>query len=252
MKSKSLTFPGSQGQDLHGRLDTPDQKKPIAYALFTHCFTCNKNLKPIHNISRALVDQGLGVFRFDFTGLGESKGEFEQTNLTTNIKDVQTAADYMKEHYETPALLIGHSMGGSAVLNAAHNVPDCRAVVTLSTPSKPNHLTQLLKAKNPEVNESDTVTVKIGGRKFTLSKAFFQDLDTHSEESDVASITQALLIVHSQHDEVVNVEHGERLFEQATQPKSIVTLNRSDHLLTSQQDAQYIGQLIAAWMGFYL
>lgn len=241
MKSKNITFPGSQGPDLHGRLDNPDQKEPVAYALFTHCFTCNKNLKPIHNISKALVDQGFGVFRFDFTGLGESKGEFEQTNLTTNIKDVQAAVDYMKNNYETPVLLVGHSMGGSAVLNAAHNLPDCKAVVTLSTPSKPNHLTQLLKAKNPDVNESDTVTVEIGGRDFTLSRAFFEDLDMHSEESDVASMDQALLIIHSQHDNIVGVEHGEQLYEQALEPKSIVTLNRSDHLLTSEEDAQYIG-----------
>jgi len=252
MKSDTITFSGSLGDPLAARLDYPDDSPPSQYALFAHCFTCSKNLKAVARISRALVDEGLGVMRFDFTGLGESEGDFADTNFSSNVEDLVAAADHMKAEYEAPALLIGHSLGGAAVLRAGSEIESVRAVATIAAPFDPEHVTALLSHALDEVESKGEAEVSVGGRPFTIRKQFLEDLQSAKPKEWVRALGKALLILHSPTDNTVGIDNAAHIFEAARHPKSFVSLDDADHLLTRAADARYAGALIATWATRYI
>lgn len=247
-----IWFDGAFGDRLAARLDRPKQD-PQAYALFAHCFTCSKDLKAVHRISRELVGRGIGVFRFDFTGLGESEGDFADTNFSSNIEDLVAAADHMRKSYQAPRVLIGHSLGGAAVLAAAPRVPECVAVATIGAPSEPDHVRKTLTRSNPEIEARGESEVRIGGRSFRIREQFLEDLAKYTLEESIGRLDRALLVLHSPIDKVVGIEHARRIFEAAKHPKSFVALDGADHLLLeNERDARFAADMIATWAGRYL
>jgi len=248
MPSQRLRFQNSAGHTLVGYLDVPDTQSPRAYALFAHCFTCGKNLKPIKNIDTSLTRNGIAVLRFDFTGIGESEGDFSNTNLSTNLEDLVAAADFLAKKYTAPKLLIGHSMGGAAALQAARHIPSVTAVATIAAPSSPDHLGHILREKREVVLEEGAAEVTIGGRTFLLRRQFFRDLEKHRMEQTIRELNKPLLILHSPRDQTVDIRNAEELFAAARQPKSFVSLDPMDHLMLEESDAHYVGNLIAAWV----
>ena len=252
IKTVRLEFAGSQGGGLSARLELP-AKTPKAYALFAHCFTCSKDFKPIVRISRELARTGIAVLRFDFTGLGESDGEFSETNFSSNLDDLVTAAHFLEQEYETPKLLIGHSLGGAAVLAVAERLPAARAIATISAPSDTAHLKSALMRRAPKLADEDEATISLGGQAVRLSRQLLEDLDGHSMEGHIKRLGRPLLILHSPDDEIVSIEHGHKIFELAAHPKSFVSLDRSDHLLLeNRNDADYVAALLASWAPRYL
>ncbi len=252
MALHKLTFPGASGVDLAARLEVPDSEPPRAYALFAHCFTCTKNLKAVSNISTALVAAGIAVLRFDFTGLGESEGDFADTNFSSNVADLVAAATFLEEHYTAPALLVGHSLGGAAVLQAAAQLDAVRAVVTVAAPCDPAHVTHLLAESRAEIEQQGVATVTIGGRSFTITRQFLDDLAEQKMHEIIGNLRRSLLIFHSPLDNVVGIENAARIYEAARHPKSFVSLDHADHLLSNPQDSAYVGMVIAAWASRYL
>ena len=247
-----FTFPGSQGAELAARLDLPEGA-PRAYALFAHCFTCSKDIAAASRISAGLVDAGIGVLRFDFTGLGASDGEFANTNFTSNVADIVAAADALRRQHEAPSLLIGHSLGGAAVLAATPDISEVTGVVTIAAPSEPAHVEGVFDAETLDAIERDgEAEVCLAGRSFRIRRQFLDDIANHRVESATASLDASLLVLHSPVDELVGVEHARRIYERARHPKSFVSLDRADHLLTDHADAQYVASLIAAWVTRYL
>ena len=203
MSSKKIVFAGTQNRKLAALLDVPIDGSPIAYALFAHCFTCTKNLKAIHHISRALAREGIAVLRFDFTGLGESEGDFADTTFSSNVADLIAAANYIQSEFEAPKILIGHSLGGAAVLQAAVHIPSCRAVATIGAPADPVHVTRLLKDQMADIEQKGEAEVLLEGRRFKIKKQFIDDLEqTHMEEI-IHNLKKALLIFHSPVDNTV-------------------------------------------------
>ncbi len=251
MKSEHLKFPGAQGQELAARLDSP-ATTPAAYALFAHCFTCSKDLKAAGWISRALVERGIAVLRFDFTGIGESAGEFAATDFHTNLDDLVAAADFLRREREAPRLLVGHSLGGCAVIAAAERIPEARAVATLGSPSDTEHLRDTLFHLAPELEARGEAEVRLGGRVFRISRRFVDDLEEDHLRGVLERLHKALLIFHSPIDNIVGIDHARRLFEMAKHPKSFVSLDTADHLLTDERDARYAGDVLAAWSSRYL
>src|SRR5918999_571884 len=251
MKSEHLKFPGSQGQELAARLDSP-ATTPAAYALFAHCFTCSKDLKAAGWISRALVERGIAVLRFDFTGIGESAGAFAATDFHTNLDDLVAAADFLRREREAPRLLVGHSLGGCAVLAAAERIPEAVAVATLGSPSDTEHLRNTLFHLAPELEARGEAEVRLGGRVFRISRQFLDDLEEDHLRGVLERLHKALLIFHSPIDNIVGIDHARRLFDMAKHPKSFVSLDTADHLLTDERDARYAGDVLAAWSSRYL
>ncbi|RPH53652.1 alpha/beta fold hydrolase, partial [bacterium] len=252
MKSEPLRFPGAHGQDLAARLESP-VTTPTAYALFAHCFTCSKDIKAAIWISRALVARGIAVLRFDFTGIGESEGDFSGTDFSSNLDDLVAAADFLRNRYEAPRLLIGHSLGGSAVLAAAARIPEARAVATIGAPSDTGHLRDTLVRIAPELEARGEAEVHLGGvRPFRIRKQLLDDLEEDHLSSALQGLRKALLLFHSPIDNIVGVEHARRLFDRAKHPKSFVSLDTANHLLTKEEDARYLGDVLAAWSGRYL
>ena len=251
MKSEHLKFPGAQGHELAARLDSP-VTTPAAYALFAHCFTCSKDLKAAGWISRALVERGVAVLRFDFTGIGESQGEFAGTDFHTNLDDLVAAADFLRREREAPRLLVGHSLGGCAVLAAAERIPEALAVATIGAPGSTEHLRNTLIHLAPELESRGEAEVRLGGRVFRISRQFFEDLEEDHLRGVLERLHKALLIFHSPIDNIVGIDHARRLFEMARHPKSFVSLDTADHLLTNERDARYTGDVLAAWSSRYL
>jgi len=251
MKRERIHFPGSQGTELVGRLETPSSP-PTAYALFAHCFTCSKDLKAAGWIGRTLVERGIAVFRFDFTGLGESEGDFADTNFTSNLADLVAAGDWLREHREAAKILVGHSLGGAAVLAAARRFPEAMAVATLGAPSDTQHLGDMLRSKAPEIEQRGSAEVNLAGRSFRIKKQLLDDLAETTMRDCIHDLGKPLLIFHSPVDNVVGVDHARRIFEAAKHPKSFVSLDDADHLLTRQRDARYAGEVLAAWAGRYV
>ena len=251
MQFKKITFTNRDGANLGARLDLPDSFPPSAYAIFAHCFTCSKNFKSILNIDRMLTDRGISVLRFDFTGLGESEGDFAETNFTTNVNDLVQAAEFLSGEYEPPRLLIGHSLGGAAVLEAASSVPSVKAVVTISAPSGPRFLRRIFHASAEQIERDGAATVEIGGRHFKITKQLFDDLDRSIDET-IERLGKALLILHSPEDRTVGIDNAARIFQSARHPKSFVSLDGADHLLSDERDAVFAGTVIAAWAGRYI
>ncbi|PEN15243.1 osmotically inducible protein C [Longibacter salinarum] len=252
MPSEKLTFANAQGDSLAARLDLPEDESPLAYVLFAHCFTCSKNLSAVGHISRSLTKQGFGVLRFDFTGLGESEGDFADTNFSSNVDDLIAAANALEERRQAPSILIGHSLGGAAVLRAAGDLDSVRAVATIGAPHDPEHLTHLLEDSLEEIRESGIAHVTIAGRTFTVKKQFLDDLTEAEMSRRIRSLDRALMIFHAPLDNVVGIDNAARIFEDAKHPKSFVSLDDADHLLTDESDSRYVGTVVAAWATKYL
>jgi uncharacterized OsmC-like protein/alpha/beta superfamily hydrolase len=249
---QKIVFTNSKGQQLAARLDLPLDAKPLAYALFAHCFTCTKNLNAIVNINRSLAHQGIAVLRFDFTGLGESEGDFAATNFSTNVEDLVAAAEYLANHFEAPRLLIGHSLGGAAVLQAAAQIASSVAVATIAAPSDPAHLSHLLGGSKEKIALDGEARVTLAGRQFKITRQFLDDLESTRMEQTLANLNRALLIFHSPVDNIVGIDHATRIFQAARHPKSFVSLDGADHLLSRREDSLYVGSVLAAWARKYL
>ncbi|MFQ5583590.1 MAG: alpha/beta fold hydrolase [Calditrichia bacterium] len=252
MRSEKLYFKNSEGEKLAARLDLPLDGKPKAYALFAHCFTCSKNLKAVSNINRALTREGIAVLRFDFTGLGESEGDFAETNFSSNVADLITAADFLKQQFAAPELLIGHSLGGAAVLQAAAKIKSCKAVATIGAPCDPVHVGHLLDSSREEIEAKGEAEIVLAGRKFTIKKQFLDDLEEKQMKSTIRNLKRALLILHSPIDNVVGIDNAAQIFQSALHPKSFVSLDKADHLLMAEDDSLYAGAVIAAWARKYI
>lgn len=246
-----FSFTGSQGHELAARLDIPDDA-PLAYALFAHCFTCSKDIYAASSISKALNEDGIAVLRFDFTGLGDSEGEFSNTNFTSNVQDLVKAADYMRETIEAPSILIGHSLGGAAVLMAAKYIAEAKAIVTIGAPADAEHVMHNFSDKHSEIMEKGEAEVSLGGRPFRIKKQFIEDIKAQNPEEDIGNLGRALLVMHAPLDNIVGVENAAKIFTVAKHPKSYVSLDDADHLLSKKEDAAYTARVIAAWVSRYI
>ena len=251
MPQSKVTFMGHSGQPLAARLDMPSGQLR-ATAIFAHCFTCTKDIPAARRISSRLASMGIAVLRFDFTGLGHSKGEFENTNFTTNVNDLVHAAEYLSKNHNAPALLIGHSLGGAAVLKAAGLIPSVKAVVTLGAPADPGHVVYNFGSSLEEIEQNGSATVSLAGRPFTITQDFVSDVSASNLTHSIANLKRALLVLHSPIDTTVGIENAAQIFSTAKHPKSFVTLDNADHLITNKEDAEYAAEVIAAWSLRYL
>lgn len=252
MKSERVVFLNSRGVRLSARLDLPQRHVPKAFALFAHCFTCSKEFKAAVNISKALARAGFGVLRFDFTGLGESDGEFSDTNLSSNIDDVLAAARYLEAQHDAPQILIGHSFGGIAMLKAARAIASSVAVVTIATPAEPRHVLAHFGESATRIESDGAAEVQVLGHRVWIKRQFVDDVMATDVHEDVRDLNRALLILHAPGDNIVGIEQASQLFQIARHPKSFVTLDSADHLISDRNDAAYAGALIAAWVARYL
>lgn len=247
-----LSFRNERGENLAARLDLPVDEKPVAYAVFAHCFTCTKNLNAVVNINQALAGEGIATLRFDFTGLGESEGDFSETSFSSNVSDLIAAADFLKREFEAPKLLIGHSLGGAAVLQAAKYLPSAMAVATVGAPSTLSHLAHHIDSARDEAAPEGDVEINLAGKTFRIKKEFLADLHQTRMQETVQNLNRALLIFHSPRDTIVGIENAAELFELARHPKSFISLDQADHLLSNREDSFYVGSVLAAWARKYL
>ncbi len=247
MAVRKLTFTNADGLPLSALLDLPENGAPDYYAVFAHCFTCGKDVKAAYHIGKALTRQGIAVLRFDFTGLGESAGDFADTTFSSNVVDLITAARFLEDGFEGPRLLIGHSLGGAAVIRAAAAIPSSRAVVTIGTPAEPAHVTRHLSASLSQIRSEGHANVEIAGKAVTIKKGFVDDVTTVRMGEALSRMDRALMIMHAPGDDVVAIDNAVRLFTAARHPKSFVSLDTADHLLSRREDALYVGSVIAAW-----
>jgi len=252
MKKIRLRIPGSFGAALGAELDLPQRDKPHAWALFAHCFTCSRNLKAFHIICEHLAQNGIAVLRFDFTGIGDSDGDFSNTNFATDVDDIVAVSEYMTANYAAPELLIGHSMGGTAMLHAAARIPSCQSAVTIAAPADPGYVARHYIGLRPRVNSTGSAQMTIGGNHFTITEKFFEDLDYPDDGSYLNSFQKPLLICHSLDDDMLNHSHAEQLHIHAGKPSSLVSLDNADHLLSNKDDAAYVADLIAGWAKRYI
>jgi uncharacterized OsmC-like protein/pimeloyl-ACP methyl ester carboxylesterase len=249
--SQKLEFPGSQGALLAARLDLPEAE-PHAYSLFAHCFTCGKDVVAASRVARALTGCGIAVLRFDFTGLGGSGGDFSNTHFSSNVADLGRAADHLREHFAAPSILIGHSLGGSAVLAAAHLIPEVRAVATIGAPADPQHVVGLFDEHRATIEEDGEAEVSLAGRTFRIRRELLEDLAIQPQAERIANLGAALLVLHSPTDELVGVDNARRIFDTARHPKSFISLDDADHLLTKPGDAAFVAAVLASWAARYL
>lgn len=252
MTTRRLAFPGSAGTDLSAILELPADGRAEAYAVFAHCFTCSKDLKAVVAISRTLIRRRIAVLRFDFTGLGESGGDFADTTFSGNVEDLVAAAEHLEAIARAPSILIGHSLGGAAVLQAAHLLPSVRAVATIGAPADPSHVLGLVESSREEIERDGEAVVRIAGRPFRIRREFLEDLEADNMRAALSVLRRALLILHSPVDEIVGIDNAARLYEAARHPKSFVSLDDADHLLTDPADARYAGEVLAAWASRYV
>ncbi len=246
-KTQRISFPGSQGFDLSARLDHPSGPAR-AYALFAHCFTCSSQILAAKYIAGELAKQNIAVLRFDFTGLGSSGGEFANTNFSSNIQDLVAAADYLREHFAPPSLIIGHSLGGAAVLAAADSIPEVKGVVTIGAPADAEHVIHNFVDEDiGKINKDGEANVSLAGRSFTIQKQFIDDLQASTLEHHIANLRRDLLILHSPIDQTVGVENASQIFMAAKHPKSFISLDKADHLLSNPADAIYAAGVISSW-----
>jgi len=235
---------------LAARLDLPS--KPRAFALFAHCFTCGKDILAAFRIAGGLTARDIAVLRFDFTGIGSSEGEFANTNFSSNVGDLVAAANYLRRSYAAPSLLIGHSLGGAAVLAAAPQVPEATSIVTIGAPSSAAHITRQFAAKVGEILEKGTAQVSLAGRTFTITKQFLDDVEEQNFLDGLANLRKALLVCHAPGDEIVSIENASAIFAAARHPKSFLSLDTADHLVSKREDAIYLADVVAAWASRYL
>ena len=252
MSSKKISFQNSSGHTLSAKLELPDTRDAHNFAIFAHCFTCNKNLTAVRNISRALNNSGIGVLRFDFTGLGESEGDFSDTNFSSNVQDIIDAANFLAQEYTAPTILVGHSLGGAAVIFAGKVIDSIKAVATVGAPSSPAHVQHLFKSSLAEIESSGVAEVSIGGRAFTVKKDFIDDLEQKSAAMTVKHLRKPILIIHSPQDTTVGIENAKELYHEAKHPKSFISVDGADHLLSNRKDSNYVGNVIAGWVERYI
>jgi putative redox protein len=251
MPAQRFDFANTQGEWLAALLDLPDSP-PRAYALFAHCFTCGKDALSAARIARGLTQRGIAVLRFDFTGLGTSDGEFANTNFSSNVADLLAAAEHLRRARAAPQLLIGHSLGGAAVLAAAVDLPDVRAVATIGAPSDPAHVTRLFGGRVPEIEARGDVEVTLAGRSFRVRRQFLEDVAQQKLGARIAHLRKALLVLHAPGDTIVGIDNASAIFSAAKHPKSFVSLDDADHLLSKPGDAAYAATVIAAWAERYV
>jgi putative redox protein len=250
LKSEKITFANDRGQRLAARLEK-GAVQPRAFAVFAHCFTCSKDIKAASRVSRSLAEAGFGVLRFDFTGLGNSEGDFSNTNFSSNVQDLLAACNYLANHHQAPAILVGHSLGGAAVLAAAGHLENLAAVATIGAPSSPEHVVQNFQADLPKIEADGEACVTLAGRQFKITAQFLDDVRHQHDQFRLPRGT-ALAVFHSPQDQVVSIENARDIFEQAKHPKSFISLDGADHLLSDPQDAEYVAQVLAAWASRYL
>ncbi len=252
MKSHALTIPTKSGLNLNARLEVPATGTPLQYAVFAHCFTCTSNLSIVRNIAMQCTSRRIAVLRFDFTGLGRSEGEFADTNFSNNVSDIIDVCEFLAKNYQAPELLIGHSLGGTAVLMAAFHLPEVKAVATIGSPSEPEHVKKLLRYQPEKLVASDSFEANIGGRPFTIREQFIADLEEHNLLGMIGDLRKALLVAHSPQDRIVDIGNASKLYHNAHHPKSFVSLDGADHLLTKKEDAVYVAEVIASWASRYI
>jgi putative redox protein len=251
-RSEKITFTGADGKSsLAARLDHP-QGEPVAWALFAHCFTCGKDIFAASRVAEGLNNRGIGVLRFDFTGLGASEGEFANTDFSSNVGDLAAAAGWMRDQGKAAKILIGHSLGGAAILAAAGDIPEAVAVSTIAAPADPGHVRHLLKDAEDVIEREGEAEVQLAGRAFRIRKQFLDDIDSHRLEERIGKLHKALLIFHSPLDNVVGIENATRIFVAAKHPKSFISLDDAGHLLGRRRDAAYVANVLAAWAGRYV
>ncbi|GKS69948.1 putative redox protein [Nitrosomonas sp. PY1] len=251
MSTVKVEFKNLQGDLLSGLLETPSSETQ-AYALFAHCFTCSKNSLAAARIAKALADQGIAVLRFDFTGIGNSEGDFSDTNFSSNLEDLIAAADYLEQHYAAPELLIGHSLGGAAVLAVAQKLPSVKAVSTIGAPATAQHVQHIFPDGYEKLKEQASIQVKLGDQRFKIHQQFFTDLENYNSVAYIEKLRKALLIFHSPLDNVVSIDEAARIYSAAKHPKSFVSLDQADHLLTRPEDSSYVAVVLASWASRYL
>ena len=253
MSAIPVRFPNAQGLQLAGKLELPANGQPRAYALYAPCFTCGKDVRAAFNICRALAREGIATLRIDFAGLGESQGDFADTTFSGNVADLVSAAVFLEKNYAAPKILVGHSLGGAAVLLAAHDIPSCVAVATIAAPANPEHVAGLLGGARERIEQDGEADVVLVGRKFRFKRAFLDDLAAHSQwREQLRALRKALLVFHSPVDATVDISNAAEIFTAAVHPKSFVSLNEADHLLTRETDSEYVGLILGAWASKYL
>lgn len=251
MKSEKITFPGSTGDKLSGRIDYPESE-PKEFALFAHCFTCSKNLRAVGHITKALAANGIATLRFDFTGLGESEGDFADTNFSSNVDDLIAASDYLSRNFKAPTLIIGHSLGGAAILQAANSLKNSKALVTIGSPCNPDHVIHHFEADMSKIEATGEAEVTLAGRPFKIKKQFLDDLGSANMNDSISNLNRALLVMHAPLDDTVGIDNAAHIFKMAKHPKSFVSLDGADHLLSDEEYSMYAGNVIASWSSIYL
>ncbi len=246
-----LEYPGTNGLKIAAILETP-ANEPKAYALYAHCFTCGKDNMAASRISRGLVAQGFAVLRLDFTGIGASEGAFEDSNFSSNVQDLIHSADYLREHYCAPAVIIGHSFGGAAVLAAASGIKELAGVVTVAAPSNPKHVCKQFAEHVDTIKEHGISDVSLSGRPFVIKKQFLDDIAGQNQDEKIRKLKTPLLVFHSPMDQTVRIIEAEHIYNTAMHPKSFISLDKADHLLSNAKDAEYVAQAISAWVNRYL
>ncbi|MEB8431094.1 bifunctional alpha/beta hydrolase/OsmC family protein [Cocleimonas sp. KMM 6892] len=253
MARTKVEFKNKQGETLAGLLETPDSnQQALRYAIFAHCFTCSKDVAAASRISRSLAAKGIAVFRFDFTGLGNSDGDFANTNFSSNVDDLLAAAKMLEDEYQAPSLLIGHSLGGAAVLSAAHQLPLVKAIATIGSPATADHVQHLFLNAVPELEAKGEARVKIGVQEFNIKKQLLDDLNENASSDHIANLKRPLLIFHSPVDTIVSIDEAAKIYRAAKHPKSFISLDNADHLLSNRHDSEYVGLTLAAWASRYL
>ena len=251
MATKKIEFEGALGETLAAKVDMPEGDHN-ACALFAHCFTCSKNLKAVGNIAKALNTKGVAVFRFDFTGLGDSDGSFEDTNFSSNVDDLVAASNYMEKEMGAPSILIGHSLGGAAVIQAAHRMESVDAVATIGAPSSPEHVAKHFESKKEEIEKEGSAIVKLAGRPFRIRKQFLDDLAESKMDDYISGLNRPLLVMHSPVDDTVGIDNAAHIYRTAKHSKSFISLFEADHLLMDESYSRYVGTIIAEWSSIYL
>lgn len=251
IESENVEFEGAHGHPLAGRIYWPPGRKPTGFALFAHCFTCSKDLLGAVRIASTLAEKGWAVLSFDFTGLGESAGDFAETNFSSNLDDLTGAADFLRQNYEAPRLLFGHSLGGAAVIAAAERIPESTAVATIGAPCDPYHVAHLVEKQAPGLKGDEEATVQLGGRPFLIKGQLLEDLAEQTQMKRLAKLGRALLVIHSPVDEIVGIEEAKHIYDAARHPKSFVALDGADHLIRRRKDSEWVGGILAAWASRY-
>ncbi len=252
MRHEKVTFDNGRGEKLAGRIDLPVTGEPIGFALYAHCFTCTKNLRAIGRITEGLAQHGIATLRFDFTGLGHSDGDFSDSNFTSSVQDFIAAAHMLRDEYEAPEIVVGHSLGGAIALSATAQLPRVKAVVTIAAPSSPAHIKRHLAGDLARIKADGEAQVSLGGRSFTIRDQLLENVDDIDLHAAIASLGRPLLVLHSPIDNTVGISNAGVIFTAARHPKSFVSLDTTDHLITDDGDARYVAEVIASWATRYI